>query len=116
MNGCLCLRFPATPDFTSFTGRAGTGLLAARVSDLSIRVAELLADLDLPAALGRSVLAVATQAFVDEVRPADPDDWQALAHAARSITREQFVDYISALTFDGPLIPDKVGAGKDPHP
>lgn len=105
-NGCLCTRLLAAPDWPSVVGRADTGLLGARTPDLTLRAVELMAELGLPAALTRDVLAIATQEFVDRVQPSDAHDWVTLVRAAAALTREQIEDYTAALTSDGPLIPD----------
>lgn len=111
-NGCLCLRFAAPLDWASTTGRPEAGLLASRLPDLTLRVAVLLAELDLPAALGRGVLAAAAQAFVDRVDPAHPDDWPALARAAAAVTRDEVEDYVAALAASGPLVPESAAPGR----
>jgi hypothetical protein len=38
-------------------------------------------------------------------RMAHRDDWFALVRAAQSIPRDRFLDYVSALTAAGPLVP-----------
>jgi hypothetical protein len=106
VNGCLCLRFPADPDWSSWTGRSELGLLGSRAVDLKLRVVELMADLQLPAFLTRGVLAIATEVFVDRVEPSDSDDWQSLVDAAAGLTREQIEDYTAALAANGPLVGD----------
>jgi hypothetical protein len=105
-DGCLCTRFLTAPDWPSVTGRADIGLVAARLPDLTLRVVELMSALELPAALTRDVLAIATLDFIDHVRPADANDWLTLSRAAAALTREQIEDYAAALTADGPMIPD----------
>jgi len=74
--------------------------------DLSLRVAEALSDLTLPAQLSRSILALATQDVLDAYRPAYIDDWSAMVAAVRRLPEGRFVDYVSALTAGGPLVPD----------
>lgn len=104
--GCLCTRFPAPGEWRNYAGRPGLGLIAAEVADLTLRVAELLAELELPATLTRDVLSAATLEFVDRVEPAHEDDWRTLVITARRLTRERVEDYMSALAAGGPLIPD----------
>ncbi len=79
--------------------------MAARVPDLQVRVAELLSELQLPAALARGILAAATQDLVDEAKSAYNDDWLSLARQGQSVSRERMEDYVSSLAADGPLVP-----------
>jgi hypothetical protein len=89
--------------WTLRVGRPHLGLLAATVADLNLRVAITLFELGLPAALAKSVLAVAVQEFVDETRPADSDDWLTFVRAARGLSRERIEDYVATAAFNGPL-------------
>jgi hypothetical protein len=76
------------------------------VPDLNLRVAAALAELKLPAALARGVLAAATQDYVDRVKPLYPDDWLTLVRSAQAFSIERIQDYVAALTINGPLVPD----------
>ena len=116
VTGCLCTRFPAPEDWSTYAGRPGAGLLAAEVADLTLRVTELVAELRLPASLTPSVLSVATLEFVDRVQPADQDDWRTLVTTARRLTRERIEDYIAALAVGGPLIADSDGSEREVRP
>src|SRR6185436_8199149 len=58
--GCLCLEMPGPRPFDLFTGRWHTGVLATGFPDLNLRLAELLADLEMPGTLLPSVLTAAT--------------------------------------------------------
>ena len=71
---------------------------------LPLRVAELLADLKLPAALAHGVVQYATWDLIMGVQMADIDDWLALTRSAQALGGDQFADYVSALTADGPLV------------
>jgi hypothetical protein len=108
--GCLCTRLSPPGAWTHLTGRPQLGLLATAVADLNLRIAIVLHDLQLPAAIERHVLSAAMQDFVDDVAPSDTDDWLTLVRAAQRITREQVEDYVAAVAADGPLVPD---AGAD---
>ena len=107
LDGCLCTRFPSPDDWRNYAGRPGMGLIGTRVADLTLRVAELVAELDLPAVLTPYVLSAATLEFVDRVRPAYDDDWRTLVATARALTRERVEDYMATLAVGGPLIPDR---------
>ena len=111
-NGCLCSRFVPPSAVGLLSGRPQLGLSAATVPDLNLRVAVLLKELGLPAALAKVVLSAAVQDFIDEARPTDDGDWLALSRAARSVTRERVEDYVAAATAAGPLMPD---AGRSPE-
>ena len=117
MTGCLCTRFPAPEDWTSYAGRPGAGLLTAEVADLTLRVAELVAELRLPAALTPAVLSVATLEFVDRVQPADEDDWRTLVTTARpSHAGSGSRTTSAALAVGGPLIADSERSGRGVEP
>jgi hypothetical protein len=105
LTGCYCNRFPVPGPWETYSGRPGTGQLATRVPDLTLRVAELLDELEAPAALLPAVLSLATQDFIDEVPALYPDDWPAAVAYARAVTRERVEDYIASLTATGPLRP-----------
>ena len=104
--GCLCLRYPPPGLRELLAGRMGTSLVAEQFADLPLRVAEVLADLGLPAQLARFVMALAAQDVLDAYEPAYIDDWSALTAAVRRLSAGRFVDYVSALTSGGPLVPD----------
>jgi hypothetical protein len=75
------------------------------MADVHLAVAEALADLKLPAALAPAVAAQAAWDVMAGARMAHRDDWFALVRAAQSIPRDRFLDYVSALTAIGPLVP-----------
>lgn len=110
ISGCLCTKLAAPGVWTRLTGRPQLGLLATAVADLNLRVAIVLRELQLPAAIERHVLSAAMQDFIDDVRPADPDDWLTLVRTAQGLTRERIEDYVAAVAAEGPLAPD-VSAG-----
>jgi hypothetical protein len=104
--GCLCTWMPAPNAWRFLTGRPQAGLLGSAVPDVTLHVAAGLHDLDLPAALARSVLSTEMQQFVDTARPNDGNDWLALVRGAVMITRERFEDFVAAAAaVGGPLLP-----------
>jgi hypothetical protein len=104
--GCLCTRMPAPNAWRFLTGRPQAGLLGSAVPDVTLHVAAGLHDLDLPAALAKSVLSTEMQQFVDTARPNDGNDWLALVRAAVMVTRERFEDFVAAAAaVGGPLLP-----------
>ena len=58
--GCLCLQLAARRPWEGFAGRENRGMTASAFPDLNLRLAELLADLHMPAALLGPVLGAAT--------------------------------------------------------
>ena len=73
--------------------------------DLTLTVAQILKELELPAGLTTYVVSAAMQDFVDEMRPLDADDWLALVRRGQHVTRERVEDYVAAAVADGPLLP-----------
>jgi hypothetical protein len=80
--------------------------MATVVPDLHLQVAILLRELQLPAAIARSVLTAAVQDFIDEARPTDANDWIGLVRATQTLSRERVEDYVAGATAYGPLVPD----------
>lgn len=103
--GCLCTRFPDPGGWDEVVGRHSTGLLATRLVDLKLRIADLLAELKLPAGLARDVAAAAMQDMLGEARPVHFDDWLSIAHYVRDMTRARLEDFVASLTATGPLVP-----------
>jgi hypothetical protein len=104
--GCFCTQLAPPGFWQSWWGLAQVGLPATLVSDLPLRVAVVLHNLQLPAVLAKPVLAAAMQDFVDSVNPTDGNDWLTLARAVQVIGAERFEDYVAAATADGPLVPE----------
>jgi hypothetical protein len=107
--GCLCTRFMAPGRWMLWIGRPQLGLVAIGVADLNLRVAALLHDLHLPAALARHVLTAAVQDFIDQVKPTDAYDWLTLVRAAQQVSRERVEDYVASAAADGPLVLERTG-------
>lgn len=104
-SGCLCLEVPDPDAGVQYAGRPMTGLLAATVTDLTLRAMLELRVRELPAALVPAVLALATPDFLHAVRPVHADDREAFARAARELPADRFVEYLAALASGGPLVP-----------
>jgi hypothetical protein len=101
----LAVRHAARADWTTLSGRKGTGLVPALVTDLTLGVLESLSRSALPASLTRGVLSAATQDMIDELRLNHDDDWMAIISQADLLLRDRIEDYIASLTADGPLVP-----------
>jgi hypothetical protein len=104
--GCVCSRLAPPGEWRTLLGRPQLGLMATVVPDLHLQVAILLRELQLPAAIARSVLTAAVQDFIDEARPTDANDWLGLVRATQTLTRERVEDYVAGATAYGPLVPD----------
>lgn len=102
LTGCFCLRFPDDAAWELSVGRMDTGQIGARAADLNLRVAVLLADLRVPAALFPGVMALATQEYIDRIPAVHQDDWVAMTRAA-AISRERMEDYVAAVIASGPV-------------
>jgi hypothetical protein len=113
--GCACLRFPPTDGWRMMAGRQQQALIAASLVDVQLKVALLLAELRLPAALARPVMASAMQDFLDRAAPTDVGDWWSLSRAAQAMSRERFEDFVAtAAAVDGPLVPEETGPSRQP--
>ena len=89
-------------------------MMAATMGDLTLAVAIRLNDMGLPAALARSVLAIAMQDFFDEQSSLYGGDWLSLAQQAQSLRSQNVQDYVSAAAaVNGPLVPDTSDASQD---
>jgi hypothetical protein len=114
IDGEWALRFPGPEPIDALAGRQAAAYLPGRFADLTLRLAEIMSELQVPSPLTREVLRTALQRFVDDARPAYPDDWLALVRLAAALTRAQVEDYVYALTVtDGPLVP-MAGSGVQP--
>ncbi len=113
IDGAWALRFPGPDAIDAVAGRQASAYLPGRFADLTLRVAELLMDLRLPSVLTREVLRAGLQRFIDDARPAYPDDWMALVRRANALGRADAEDYVYALTVtDGPLVPAATAVGQ----
>ncbi len=105
IDGSLLVRMPRGHTWEDFQGPRGVGLLSGQMADVHLRVAEVLADLKLPAVLAPDVAAYAGWDVMTSAGMAEPDDWFALARAADALPEDRMLDYVSALTATGPLVP-----------
>ncbi len=104
-DGCYCQAFPDATAWENFTGRPGSGQIAAWLPDLMLRLAELFAEIGAPAALLPATYAYAAQDFVDEAPAMHTDDGGALVQQARALQRVRVEDYLAAVAARGPLRP-----------
>ncbi|HEY3380982.1 MAG TPA: hypothetical protein VGK32_04395 [Vicinamibacterales bacterium] len=107
LDGSLAVRFPLDPPADGYGRLSAAPTLPAALPDLTLRLAELTAQLRVPASVVALLLPAATQDLVELARPAYPDDWLAFPHAARMLAYERYIDQVAALTATGgPLVPD----------
>jgi hypothetical protein len=113
--GCPCSKLPSVRAWRAMEGRAQVPMMAATMSDLNLAVALMLRDLNLPAALARSVLSVGVADFIDELSSAQRPDWRRLSRQAQRIRRQRVEDYVSAAAaVNGPLVPEEPGSSREP--
>jgi hypothetical protein len=79
--------------------------MATAFPDLSLRLAELLSELRMPAALLPAVLAPATLEFINTAECRDPDDRRGLLDFVQRLRSDRVEQYLALLTSDGPLVP-----------
>ena len=111
--GCLCLQVLDRRPWEGVAGRWNAGMMASAFPDLNLRLAELLSELRMPAALLGPVLTSATLDFVNGAISRDPDDRRALVAFVQALRSEHLERYLALLTTDGPLVP--VGAAVAKH-
>ena len=111
--GCHCLQFGLRRPWEIIAGRRNAGMLASAFPDLNLRLAELLSELRLPAALLGPVLRSATLDFVNAVISRDPDDRRGLVVFVQALRSEHLENYLALLTTGGPLVPVGTVDAKD---
>jgi hypothetical protein len=103
--GCLCLQMIDRRPWEMLAGRWPSGIFASGFPDLNLRLAELLAELQMPAPLLGPVLASATLDFILTASSRDPDDRRGLVEFVQELGPERLELYLALLTTDGPLVP-----------
>jgi hypothetical protein len=103
--GCLCLRLPDRRPWETLAGQSNSGQLASGFPDLNLRLAELLHDLRMPAAMLAPVLAAATSDLLEGAERRDPGDRRALVEFVQALSVDRVEQYLALLTADGPLVP-----------
>ena len=110
--GCLCLQIIDRRPLEMLAGRVNAGILASGFPDLELRLAELLADLHMPAPLLAGVLASATFDFVNGAAARDEDDRRALVEFVLALRVDRVEEYLAMLTTGGPLVPPSDAADR----
>ncbi len=115
LDACMCQRLVSPQSWRLLSGRPQMAFMAAAIPDLHLFIAMKLHELKLPAALARTILQAAVLDFVEEVAPADPNDWWTVVRRARTIPQNLVEDYVAAAAaVDGPLIPDETDSTREP--
>lgn len=104
---CFYPAMPGQHEVRLALNHSELGLMASVVPDLNLRVADALHELHVPASLGRGVLAMAMQDYIDSVRRTYDDDWLSSVRAAEAVSLDRIIDYVAALTAGGPLTADQ---------
>jgi hypothetical protein len=102
VGGCQCLRMSAPQAWEDMSGRIGA--VPTVLPDGTLRLAELLSELKLPAELARHFLPVLTRDFLDRVHMVYSDDWNAIGGYWTTLPADRIEDAMGQLTIDGPLI------------
>ena len=114
-DGCTCTRLPSIRAWRLLDGRPQFPLMAATMGDFNLAMALMLREMNLPSLLAKPILAVAMQDFIDELSPANSNDWWSLSRAAQALRRHRVEDYVAvAAAVDGPLVPDVTAAPEHP--
>ncbi len=99
------LEWPGGEPFEPYSGRPTMGLMATFVPDVSLRVAELIEQAQLPLELLPGVLAYAMQDVVESAMLLSTADWVGLVRHAGGLTKARFDDIVAALAAGGVLTP-----------
>ena len=95
IDGCWCVRVLDRSPIDRFRGYS-IGYVAVMVSDLPLRLAELLAELRVPADVIEPMLPFGVQDLLDQAAQFTADDWESLTWS-RKLTVTRVEDYLQAL-------------------
>lgn len=105
-DGCLCLRAPTRRPVEDFSGRAATGMMVVELTDLEIRLLQVLSEIGLPVTLMEDLLPFAVAEALTNVSQFHHDDWEAFRLPA-FLTRDRVEEYLLALVAEGVLAPPR---------
>ena len=109
--GCTCTRLPDIRAWRLLDGRPQFPMMAATMGDFNLAMAMMMREMQLPSLLAKPILAVAMQDFIDDLSPANTNDWWSLSRTAQALRRQSVEDYVAvAAAVDGPLVPDDAAA------
>lgn len=109
--GCDCLQLVDRRSWESLAGRWDSGILATAFADLNLRLAEVLRELRMPAALLSHVLSAAALDFINNAVSRWQDDHRALLAFVQALPVDRVEQYLALLTTNGPLV--AVGHGSE---
>jgi hypothetical protein len=109
--GCDCLQLVDRRSWESLAGRWDSGILATAFADLNLRLAEMLRELRMPAALLSHVLSAAALDFINNAVSRWQDDHRALLAFVQALPVDRVEQYLALLTTNGPLV--AVGHGSE---
>jgi hypothetical protein len=104
VDGCLCRLQARRVTHEQMRGRR-LGVQALRPHDITLRLAELVASIDLDIALVPAMLPIALQDWLDRSRPAWSDDWEAFTSWPHALTAERVEEYLLHLVSAGVFSP-----------
>lgn len=110
VGGCRCLRVPEPQAWEDVAGRAGA--VPSVLADGTLRLAELLSDLRLPAVLARHLYPLLMREFLDRVQMVHSDDWMSVTRYWAAVPRARVEDAMGELTVDGPLVANAAPAAR----
>jgi hypothetical protein len=105
LDGRRTLLMPAPAPWEDFAGRPDAGQITTQVPDVTLRLVEETARLQLPATIIPALLAYAIEDYWHDVQVRFADDWPRLIRQAAAIERSRIEDYVAALVGDGVLRP-----------
>jgi hypothetical protein len=103
LDGRLIPAMPRPAPWEDHAGYADDGRISTQLPDLTLRLVEDTARLQLPARLVPALLSFAVQDFGHDVDARFADDWPAMARAAQSLSQTRIEDYVAALAGTGHL-------------
>jgi hypothetical protein len=104
IDGCLCRVSNDPRRVDDLRGRRG-GARAALLTDLRLRLAEVVHELGLPLDVVSLLVPMATQDWLNQARQAWVDDWEAVAHWPARLSSERIEAYLLHLVSSGILSP-----------
>jgi hypothetical protein len=114
-DGCTCTELPNVRAWRLLDGRPQFPMMAATMGDFNLAMAVMLREMNLPSLLAKPILAVAMQDFIDELNPANSNDWWSLSREAQALRRQRVEDYVAvAAAVGGPLVPDEAVSSRHP--
>jgi hypothetical protein len=103
LDGRRITAMPPPAPWEDYAGRSEAGQVTTQAPDLTLRLVEETARLDVPAVLIPALLGFALQDYWHDVQARFADDWPQLTRQAARLESARIQDYVAALTGNGPL-------------